>query len=450
MLGTRDSKNAMSELFYSAFEDKFRGSREIIKSRLQVYLPFIQPVFKAFPQYQTLDLGCGRGEWLELLTEQGFNAKGVDFDDCMLQDCRERGLQVETSDALTHIQTLPEQSVSIVSGFHIAEHLSFNVLRQLVQEAKRVLVPGGLLILETPNPENLSVGTHSFYIDPTHEKPVPPELLSFLPEHYGYCRVKVLRLQEAEQLRVEANPRLIDIINSVSPDYAVVAQTQGVPLLMEALSPVFEQKFGLTLHTLAERYQESLNQRLNFIEAQALQSNERAASAEAQAQQASDRATQAEAQAQQCSERAVLAETRALNAEVLAQQYASQLVAFYKNKSLSISIPLPWTLQQLRRLREHGLKFFFKSFAKKVLGRLISFVMSRPLLKRWSKKIANRLGVADRVKHLALTIPHMEQLVTDQEKQNSSLADLTRLSTHARQVYSDLKAAIEQPRKGSH
>ncbi len=436
MLGTRDSTNAMSELFYKAFEEKFRGSREIVKSRLQVYLPFIQPVFKAFPLYQTLDLGCGRGEWLELLTEQGFNAKGVDLDDGMLQDCRERGLQVETSDALTYIQTLPEESVSIVSGFHIAEHLSFNVLMQLVEEAKRVLVPGGLLILETPNPENISVGTHSFYIDPTHEKPVPPELLSFLPEHYGYSRFKVLRLQDTEQLRVEPNPRLINVFNGVSPDYAVVAQTQGVPLLMEALSPAFEQNFGLTLHTLAERFQESLNQRLNFIEAQA--------------QLASDRATQSEAQAQRSSERAVLAETRALNAEVLAQQYASQLVVFYKNNSLSISIPLPWTLQQLRRLREHGLKFFFKSFAKKVLGRLISFVMSRPLLKKWSKKIANRLGVADRVKHLALTIPHMEQLVTDQEKQNSSLADLTRLSTHVRQIYSDLKAAIEQQRKGSH
>jgi SAM-dependent methyltransferase len=436
LLGTRDSTNAMSELFYKAFEEKFRGSREIVKSRLQVYLPFIQPVFKAFPLYQTLDLGCGRGEWLELLTEQGFNAKGVDLDDGMLQDCRERGLQVETSDALTYIQTLPEESVSIVSGFHIAEHLSFNVLMQLVEEAKRVLVPGGLLILETPNPENISVGTHSFYIDPTHEKPVPPELLSFLPEHYGYSRFKVLRLQDTEQLRVEPNPRLINVFNGVSPDYAVVAQTQGVPLLMEALSPAFEQNFGLTLHTLAERFQESLNQRLNFIEAQA--------------QLASDRATQSEAQAQRSSERAVLAETRALNAEVLAQQYASQLVVFYKNNSLSISIPLPWTLQQLRRLREHGLKFFFKSFAKKVLGRLISFVMSRPLLKKWSKKIANRLGVADRVKHLALTIPHMEQLVTDQEKQNSSLADLTRLSTHVRQIYSDLKAAIEQQRKGSH
>jgi SAM-dependent methyltransferase len=300
----------MANSFYKAFEEKFRGSRETVKSRLQVYLPFIQPVFKAFPQYQTLDLGCGRGEWLELLTEQGFNAKGVDLDDGMLQDCRERGLQVETSDALAHIQTLPEHSVSIVSGFHIAEHLTFNVLMQLVQEAKRVLVPGGLLILETPNPENILVATNNFYLDPTHNKPIPPDLLSFLPEHYGYSRFKVLRLQEAEQLRVEPNPRLINVINGVSPDYAVVAQTQGVPLLMEALSPVFEQNFGLTLHTLAEKYQESLNQRLNFIEAQAEVANELAASAEAQAQQASDRAIQAEAQAQQANYRATQAEAK--------------------------------------------------------------------------------------------------------------------------------------------
>jgi hypothetical protein len=145
-----------------------------------------------------------------------------------------------------------------------------------------------------------------------------------------------------------------------------------------------------------------------------------------------------------------LAEARALNAEVLAQQYASQFASAYNNKSWRFSIPLPWTLQQLRKLREHGLKFFFRSFAKKVLGKLMPFVMSRPLLKKLSKKIANRLGVADRVKHLALTIPHVEQLVAGEEKQNSSLADLTRLSNHARQVYSDLKAAIDQQRKGSH
>ncbi len=190
--------------------------------------------------------------------------------------------------------------------------------------------------------------------------------------------------------------------------------------------------------------------KLQEAEAKAQQVNDRATQAEAQAQQASDRATQAEAQAHQSSERAVLAETRALHAEVLAQQFASQLGSLYNKKSWRICIPLPWTLQQFRKLREHGLKFFIKSLAKKVFGKLMPFVMSRPLLKKWSKKIANRLGVADRLKHLALNIPHMEQLVSGEEKQNFSLADLTRLSTHARQVYSDLKAAIDQQRKGSH
>jgi O-antigen chain-terminating methyltransferase len=256
----------MVDSFYRAFEDKYRGSCDLIKSRLQVYLPFIQPLLHFYPKGQALDLGCGRGEWLELLNEQGFDATGVDLDDGMLQACRKKGFQVQNADAVTYMKAQPANTFCVISGFHIAEHLPFEVLKQLVTEAKRLLLPGGILILETPNPENISVGGNSFYLDPTHERPIPPNLLSFLPEHYDFQRYKVLRLYENAELIGELSPRLIHVIDGVSPDYAVVAQTQGSPLLSEALNSVFEEDFGLTLHTLAERYQKSIEKRLMLIE----------------------------------------------------------------------------------------------------------------------------------------------------------------------------------------
>ena len=166
--------------FYKAFEDQHRGSRELIKSRLAVYVPFIKKIQSTHPDAAALDLGCGRGEWLELLQDNQLNASGIDQDDGMLSACRSRGLNVQTGDAIAHLRSVPDDSLSIVSGFHIAEHLSLEDLQILIKESLRILKPAGLLILEAPNTENLVVGTSSFYLDPTHQRPLPSSLLSFL------------------------------------------------------------------------------------------------------------------------------------------------------------------------------------------------------------------------------------------------------------------------------
>lgn len=245
----------MSEDFYRAFEDRFRGSRELIKSRLRVYLPFIEPLATLHADAQTVDLGCGRGEWLELLKEAGFDAQGVDLDDGMLAACRDVGLKVQTRDAVGFLKELPEASQVVVSGFHIAEHIPFSDLQALVREALRVLKPGGMLILETPNPENIVVGTTNFYLDPTHQRPIPPPLLSFLPEYYGFERVKLLRLQEPPELASNDAPTLLDVLCNVSGDYAVVAQkAAAAPEQMKLFEVAFEKSYGLTLETLAQRY----------------------------------------------------------------------------------------------------------------------------------------------------------------------------------------------------
>lgn len=255
----------MTDNFYRAFEDKYRGSRELIKERLRSYLPFIEPLKTAYPDAQSIDLGCGRGEWLELLAEHGFSAKGVDLDDGMLAACRALGLNVETNDAINALELLPANSQAIVSGFHVAEHLEFKVLRALVMQAHRVLKPGGLLILETPNPENLVVGTSSFYNDPTHQRPLPPLLLEFLPQYYGFERVKIIRLQESLSLATSPMIDLLDVIGGVSPDYAMVAQKSAGDESLLVELPAFEKQYGLSLKDLASRYEHQRRQKFETI-----------------------------------------------------------------------------------------------------------------------------------------------------------------------------------------
>jgi O-antigen chain-terminating methyltransferase len=246
--------------FYKAFEDQHRGSREIIKSRLAVYMPFIQKIQEVHSNAVALDLGCGRGEWLELLQDNQFTASGIDLDDGMLSACRSRGLNVQTGDAIAHLKSLPTDSLSIVSGFHIAEHLSLGDLESLIKEALRVLKPAGLLILEAPNTENLVVGTSSFYLDPTHQRPLPSALLSFLVGYLGFARSKVLGVQESVPLREEHGPTsLFAVLSGVSPDYAVIAQKAGEASTIASFDLVFEKDYGLTLELLANRYQERID-----------------------------------------------------------------------------------------------------------------------------------------------------------------------------------------------
>ena len=244
----------MSSDFYRAFEDRHRGSRELILGRLEVYLPFVAPLKALHDPFMALDLGCGRGEWLELLQNAALPACGVDLDAGMLQACTERGFSVVHGDAIAHLSAQADASLSVVSGFHVAEHIPFDQLQILVSEALRALKPGGLLILETPNPENVAVGTSNFYLDPTHQRPLPPLLLGFLPEFHGFARVATLRLQESPDIHTRSDIKLADVLHGVSPDYAIVAQKGAEPVVMQAFEEVFAKRHGLDLNALASRF----------------------------------------------------------------------------------------------------------------------------------------------------------------------------------------------------
>ena len=257
----------MDDGFYRAFEDRYRGSRELISQRLEVYLPFLLPLKALYQDYPVLDLGCGRGEWLELLGREGYAPLGVDIDEGMLEACRALELPARKDDALSALQKMPDNSLIAVTGFHIAEHVPFSVLQELVAEALRVLRPAGLLILETPNAESVVVGTNSFYLDPTHERPLPNLLLSFLTEHSGFAKSKIVRLQEAPELRDESCKLGVwEVLSGTSPDYAIVAQKQAQSELLAEFESVFDAAYGLPLDQLAVRYDRALESRFSGIE----------------------------------------------------------------------------------------------------------------------------------------------------------------------------------------
>jgi len=411
----------MNDGFYRAFEEKFRGSREMIKLRLQVYLPFILPLCDFWPITLAVDLGCGRGEWLELLAENGFDAQGVDSNDDMLSACRERTLKVHTGDALAFIQNLPDDSQAIVSGFHIAEHIPFEVLQELVSEALRVLEPGGLLILETPNPENLVVGTSGFFLDPTHKRPIPAELLAFVPEYTGFKRTKVLRLQESLELLKNPAPSLLAVLNGVSPDYAVVAQKDGPAELHEALDAAFDVDYGLTLEVLSQRYQHQ---------------------AEQKAEQAEQKAEQAEQKAEQAEQKAEQAEQKAELAIATSEQVLLQLRAVYASTSWRITAPMRTVGHWIKKISPA----YFKPKVRLLAHHAALYVRCRPWLHRAALGFLHRFPFVRRYVFTLLGVSSLQQGIFPVPQIVPT--EYASLTPRARQIYTDLKAAIERHQQG--
>ncbi len=189
------------ESFYFLLEDRYRGSREEIKQGLLVYrndlrsardrTGFAGPV---------IDIGCGRGELLEMLREDGFQGIGVDANDTQLETARNHGGAVVHGDAFEYLRSLDAGSVLAVTGIHIVEHIPFRDLVRLMQEVVRVLQHGGVAIFETPNPRNLIVGATTFNLDPTHIKPLPMEVLQVLLETVGFEQIEIRPLHPSDTL----------------------------------------------------------------------------------------------------------------------------------------------------------------------------------------------------------------------------------------------------------
>ncbi|MBU2787015.1 class I SAM-dependent methyltransferase [Acidithiobacillus sp. VAN18-1] len=427
----------MKDNFYRAFEERYYASREVIKSLRTQYLPFVKPLVSLYPGSATFDAGCGRGEWLELMCELGFSPFGVDLDDGMLESCVELGLPAQKGDAVTFLASLPNSSQVIISAFHVVEHITFNQLRSLVSEALRVLKPGGLLIMETPNPENLLVATRNFYLDPTHQRPIPSQLLAFVAEYTGFARVKTLRLQESKELINRDDIRFQDVFAGASPDYAIIAQKHAPDEIMELTKDQFSAEYGLSLEELLNRWDGRFNQLVVNSErsaAQAAQANERANVAEAQAAQANERANVAEAQAQ-----------------VIGQQHH----AVINSRSWKVTKPL--------RLAGKFARWFYcgtkawLTFApgsrphravKKILIRMMNTVNGNPALKRKAITWLNKSPkLKQHLKNIASSQRLGEPYPSSSQSMHVHMPDTPQLSPRTRQIYTSLKNAIEKSDK---
>ena len=213
------------DAMYVSFEDQFRGSRQEIKEKLKVYLPYLQKVNAGTKETPILDVGCGRGEWLELCKENGLFAKGIEINQVLISQCLESELSVVQGDALTYLRAQKNACLAAVTGFHLVEHLSLKKMIVLFDECYRVLRPGGIVIFETPNPENLVTAACNFYLDPTHRNPLPPPLLEFLLEERGFVRLEVKRLHPSEYFaslqKNGVNEKIAELFASAM-DYGVI------------------------------------------------------------------------------------------------------------------------------------------------------------------------------------------------------------------------------------
>ena len=201
---------------YVGFEDQFRGSREAIRARLESYLPFFAGAA------DVLDIGCGRGEFLELLAGAGIRARGIDLNHEMAELCHSRGLDVTEADAVGYLSTLPDASLGGIFAAQVVEHLQPGYLLQFLELAFHKVRPGGRVVLETLNPACWVAFFDSYIRDITHVWPLHPETLKYLVLASGFTRADLeYRSPVAPEDRLQilalpagADERLADLVEA--------------------------------------------------------------------------------------------------------------------------------------------------------------------------------------------------------------------------------------------
>jgi O-antigen chain-terminating methyltransferase len=217
---------AATSFDYERFEDRFRPEASV-RERQQAYVELLRNAKRV------VDLGCGRGELIELLQAAGVSAYGVEIDPDFIALLEEKGIEVVPKDAVAHLEEVEPGSIGGVVASHLVEHLPAAAVSSLVSLAADKLSDDGVLILETPNPESLVAGSINFHRDLTHVRPIHPDTLAFLAESAGFSEVKIRRLSpvpEDERLPLPSDGAMDDVVRQLNEllygyqDYAVVAR----------------------------------------------------------------------------------------------------------------------------------------------------------------------------------------------------------------------------------
>jgi O-antigen chain-terminating methyltransferase len=204
-----EADSSLDSYKYVGFEDQFRGSQHDIRERVAAYVPFFEGAS------DVLDVGCGRGEFLELLRERGISARGVDLNDEMAAVSRERGLDATAGDALTYLRALPDASLGGLFAAQVVEHLEPDYLMRFLETSYHKLRPGSKIVLETINPACWYAFFSSYIRDITHVRPLHPDTLQYLVSASGFQKVTV---------RYSAPFPEESKLQTVPPETATVAQ----------------------------------------------------------------------------------------------------------------------------------------------------------------------------------------------------------------------------------
>jgi 2-polyprenyl-3-methyl-5-hydroxy-6-metoxy-1,4-benzoquinol methylase len=208
------------EIDWLRFAARFRGSEERIRELQRFYVPFFAGCG------EVLDVGCGRGEFLEVMREAGIAARGVDLSEEAVKICRAKGLEAAQADLFEYLAAQADSALGGIFCGQVVEHLPAERLPELIRLAAAKLARGGVLAIETPNPECLAIFATHFFLDPTHTRPVPAPLLVFYLEESGFGRIAVHRLSPARE-SLPALGRLPEDFREAffgGLDYAVVAR----------------------------------------------------------------------------------------------------------------------------------------------------------------------------------------------------------------------------------
>ncbi len=178
---------------YGRFAERFRGSEEYVKAGQKFYLPYFAEC------RSVLDIGCGRGEFLEMMRAASVPARGIDLGEESVATCRHKGLDAEVADLFVFLESLPVASLDGIFCSQVVEHLPPERLPEMVRLCATRLQRNGVIAIETPNPECLAIFATHFYLDPTHHRPVPHPLLAFYLEEFGVGNIEVRKLSPASE-----------------------------------------------------------------------------------------------------------------------------------------------------------------------------------------------------------------------------------------------------------
>ena len=212
----------MKSDYYLNFENQFRGESKSINEQFSKYIELIKLSLDVNESSKLLDIGSGRGEWLQICTQVVDECIGIENDSNMVELCRKKGLNILEDDAILALNKISSNSISIITAFHIIEHMEHKTIQNLLSECYRVLNSKGILIIETPSIDNLVVSANNFFVDPTHITHINKDGIMFDIKNAGFSDVKDFNIHGGP-LQNDKHSKITRVFNGIAQDLLVIA-----------------------------------------------------------------------------------------------------------------------------------------------------------------------------------------------------------------------------------